>query len=169
MQYNYNDLSSTLRDSSDDGILSALMLGPIIAAAQLHMSLKSLTSGKLLPDTWLVEVPNTLAQSSNNYSAAQALVFSNRSLVDLATLCSTLLLVHVCASWWKEASKRRVGLPDTERVSVPRSELRRTWLYILFMVLVSISMFCLRLAMGKMGWGIWQSAYGSIHIFLSFV
>lgn len=112
-----------------------------------------------MPDTWRVEVPSSLANSPRNHSAAEALVLSHRNLVDLATMCSTVLLLHVCASWWKEASQRRTGLPDTERASVPRSEMRRTWLYIWFMIAVSASMFGLRQAMGEAGWGIWQRAY----------
>lgn len=145
------------RDSSDDGILSAVLLGPIIAAAELYSSLKSSSSGKLLPETWCIESLTILPQSPNSLTAAQALVLSRRNLLDLATLCSTLLLVHVCASWWKEASQRRVGVPDTERASVPRSEMRRTWLYILFTFLVSMLMFGFRMVVGEAGWGIWQN------------
>jgi dolichol kinase len=147
------------RDSSDDGLLCALLLGPIISAAELYSSLKSVVSGKALPDTWLIEAPKVLSQSQNYLSANAALVLSRRNLVDLATLCSLLLLTHVCASWWAEASQKRTGIPETERASVPRSEMQKAWLYASFSVMVSMTMFGIRMAMGEAGWGIWQREF----------
>lgn len=118
--------------------------------------MKSSASGKALPDNWLVEDPRVLSQAPNPLTAIEALVLSRRNLVDLATLCSLLLLTHVCASWWAEASQRRTGIPDTERASVPRSEMQKAWVYSSFTIMLTMSTFGIRMAMGEAGWGIWQ-------------
>ena len=96
--------------------------------------------------------------SDPKLTQAEALVVSRRALVDLATICSTILLIHVCASWWKEARVRKDGLPETERVSVPRSEMRRLRLYVVFGLVVSLVVLAMRAGFHEMGWGIWQSS-----------
>ena len=95
--------------------------------------------------------------SDPKLTQAEALVVSRRALVDLATICSTILLVHVCASWWKESRVRKDGLPETERASVPRSEMRRLRLYVVFGLVVSLAVVTMRAGFREMGWGIWQS------------
>ena len=95
--------------------------------------------------------------SDPKLTQAEALVISRRALVDLATICSTILLIHVCASWWKEAQVRKDGLPETERASVPRSEMRRLRLYIVFGLAVSLAVVAMRAGFRELGWGIWQS------------
>jgi len=95
--------------------------------------------------------------SDPKLTQAEALVVSRRALVDLATICSTILLVHVCASWWKEARVRKDGIPDSERASVPRSEMRRLRLYVVFGLVVGLVVVAMQTGFYEMGWGIWQS------------
>lgn len=150
------------RNSSDDGILSGLLIGPLIASAELHTALKSVSTRRpLLPPEWRVD-SIIFPLSDPKLTQAEALVISRRALVDLATICSTILLVHVCASWWKEARVRKDGLPETERASVPRSEMRRLKLYVLFCLVVSLVVVRMRTGFREMGWGIWQSPFAAL-------
>ena len=145
------------RNSSDDGILSGLLIGPLIASAELYTTLKSVSTGRpLLPPEWRVDW-TAFPLSDPKLTQAEALVVSRRALVDLATICSTILLVHVYASWWKEARVRKDGLPETERASVPRSEMKRLRLYIVFCLVVSLAVVMMQTGFREMGWGIWQS------------
>ena len=148
---------SLLRNSSDDGILSGLLIGPLIASAELYTTLKTVSTGRpLLPPQWRVD-STIFPLSDPRLSQAEALVVSRRALVDLATICSTILLVHVCASWWKESRVRKDGLPETERASVPRSEMKRLRLYVVFGLIVSLVIVVMQAVFHEVGWGIWQS------------
>ena len=109
-----------------------------------------------MPPEWRIDSA-TFPLSEPKLTQAEALVLSRRALVDLATICATILLVHVCASWWKEARVRKDGLPETERASVPRSETRRLKLYIVFCLAVSLAVVTMQTGFHEMGWGIWQS------------
>ncbi|KAI0671525.1 hypothetical protein C8Q78DRAFT_972954 [Trametes maxima] len=111
-----------------------------------------------LPTGWLIEPPMTLPQPANPLTPLQALLRSRRYLVSQSTFCATLLLVHVCASWVTEARHRRkLVVPDGEVSSVPRKEGRRTYLYILFTISVTLWILCVRIALKEMRLGIWQS------------
>lgn len=92
-------------------------------------------------------------------SLLQALVLSRRNAVSLATLCSTILLVHVCASWGFEALyRRRTNVAEGERASVPRSEARKSWLYVLFTSAVCLGLLALRFLFERAHLGVWQGA-----------
>ena len=79
-----------------------------------------------------------LENSHPKLSASQAILLSRYSLVDLSTICSTILLFHVCASWWIEKKCRKDGSkPEGERTSVPRSAGTRLWHYIIFTLATS--------------------------------
>jgi dolichol kinase len=79
-----------------------------------------------------------LENSHPKLSASQAILLSRYSLVDLSTFCSTILLFHVCASWWIEKKCRKDGSkPEGERTSVPRSAWTRLWHYIIFTLATS--------------------------------
>ena len=94
--------------------------------------------GNILPAGWLIETPVVLENSHTRLSASQAILLSRYGLVDLSTFCSTILLFHVCASWWIEKKCRKDGSkPEGERASVPRSAGRRLWLYIIFTLATS--------------------------------
>lgn len=151
------------RNSTDDGVLSALLIGPIISTACLHLSSRLLVSlpadGNPLPSSWLIEPPRSLG----GYSALphptplESLVLARRALVQLSTLCSAMLLVHLTASRWFEAHHRaRHNVPEGERASVPRSEWRRNKLYIIFGLAVSAGMLAARFAFALTGLAVWK-------------
>ncbi|TRM64840.1 hypothetical protein BD626DRAFT_490049 [Schizophyllum amplum] len=151
------------RDSLDDGVLTGLLFGPLIATSLLWISLRSASDPTLaanpLPSAWRVEPPASLAGGLDAYSVTEAIILSRFSVVDLATLCSFIHLLHICASWWLESRFRVDGSPsaDGERRSVPRSEGRRSWYYIVFTFMVSLFTFSVRVASPYMGCGIWQN------------
>lgn len=112
-----------------------------------------------MPAGWLVESPMTLPNSAISVTPLEALLLSRRYLVSQATFCATILLVHVSASWVTEARHRRkLVVPEGEVSSVPRKEGRRTYLYILFTISVTLWILCVRIALKEAKLGIWQSA-----------
>lgn len=137
------------------------MIGPMISAAMLYSALRlaaAPTPNALLPPTWRIEPPLVQAEAPDPLSALEALVLARRSLVDLGTLCPTILLIHVCASWWTEHLYRKLkSVPDGERGSVPRLESKRAWRYMQFSLVVSTGLAGLRALMPYAGCGIWQS------------
>lgn len=155
--------SPPFRNSSDDGILSGLILGPLVSSSLLYIALSPFSQSPdadVLNSSWYIEPPQILANFGNPYTPLEALVLSRRSAVDLATLCSVILLTHVCTSKWAENrhQPRASGL-EGERASVPRSEGRKFWLYVLMTSTVCCSLLVLR---GILEWaqiGLWQSTY----------
>ncbi|KAI1797286.1 hypothetical protein LXA43DRAFT_878106 [Ganoderma leucocontextum] len=114
--------------------------------------------GDPMPTGWLVESPMTLPNPSNPVTPLEALLLSRRYLVSQATFCATILLVHVSASWVTEAKHRRkLVVPEGEVSSVPRKEVLRTYLYVLFAVSVTLWILCVRIALKEAKLGIWQS------------
>lgn len=145
----------------DDGVFTGLLLGPLIASgllvAALRLAAGLSTHTDLLPKGWRIEAPAELFGSQRHYSALEALVLSRYSLVNLGTFCSTILLVHVCASWWLEARACKSGnTPEGERASVPRSEGLRSWYFIVFAFGVSIGGLGVKVLLQLQGIGIWQ-------------
>ncbi|KAG1882199.1 Fph type histidine kinase [Suillus subluteus] len=125
------------RESPNDGVLTGLLLPPMIALALLYSALRQvhspLSDPNLPPPHWLIEAPSVLHNPRSPDSAIDALIQSRRGLVDYSTMCSFILLAQVCSSWIIETRYRgRPSVPEGERGSVPRSEMRRTWLYLLF-------------------------------------
>ena len=100
----------------------------------------------------------THSNGVNPITPLEALLLSRRYLVSLATFCATILLVHVSASWVTEARhRRRRVVPEGEISSVPRKEGRRTYLYVLFIISVTLWILCVRIALKEAKLGIWQS------------
>ncbi|KZT07711.1 uncharacterized protein LAESUDRAFT_650931 [Laetiporus sulphureus 93-53] len=126
-----------------------------MSAALLYIAERALATGTdPRPPNWYVDPPRVLPQS------LAALIVARRNLVDLATVCSTILIVHVTASWMTERRhRRRAGakVPEGEVSSVPRKEGWRTYLYGLFAVSVSMWVLCVRIALAEMRLGIWQN------------
>ncbi|KAF9064184.1 hypothetical protein BDP27DRAFT_1333967 [Rhodocollybia butyracea] len=145
------------RASSDDGILTGLLFGPLVSSALLYSSLTSSSFANPLPPTWRIEPPRLLHNDKGSLNVLEALVLSRYNLVDLSNLCSTLLLFHVCASWWFE-SRYRIGSfsLDNERKSVPRSEGKRLIYSIIFTFGTTIGMLGIKLALKEFSLGIWQ-------------
>ncbi|KAH8100919.1 Fph type histidine kinase [Cristinia sonorae] len=154
---NYRVPSSS--ESPDDGILTGLLAGPLITGALLYLTIQAVRTGKsLLPPTWLIEAPAILSNSIIPYTAVEALLLSRRTLVNQATFCSTILIVHICSSWVTEARHRREKVvPNGELSHVPRKEGRRTYLYALFVVSVTLWVLCVKIAMQELHLGVWQS------------
>ncbi|KAK6903305.1 dolichol kinase [Kwoniella mangroviensis CBS 8886] len=101
------------RESLDDGIFFALLLGPLVASALLHAALTQLSTNpeSPLPGNWNIEFPSVLSSTpirkfassintptSDTIKALSALATSRRNLVQLFTLCSFVLLVHLTRS-----------------------------------------------------------------------
>ncbi|KIY51824.1 hypothetical protein FISHEDRAFT_36430 [Fistulina hepatica ATCC 64428] len=146
------------RLSADDGVLTGLLLPSIISCALLFLATTKSAFENPVPKNWLIELPATLTASSRPYTAAEALVLSRYSLCDLATLCSSILLLHVCASWWLEGKYSPMWIsPDGERRSVPRSEGRRGLYYIFFTCVVTITILAVKVVCLSSGYGIWQN------------
>ncbi|KAJ8692828.1 dolichol kinase [Pleurotus ostreatus] len=148
------------RESSDDGILTALLFGPLIASALLYSSLQrafSPSNQDLLPTGWLIEPPIQLPRQTDAINILGALIGSRFNILDISTLCSTLLLIHVWSSSWLEAQhSRRANAPEGERSSVPRSEGSRLWYYVLFTIGVSSVVLGLNLWLESAKIGLWQ-------------
>jgi hypothetical protein len=140
-----------------------LMLAPMISGAMLYSALKlsSIPHPQLLPHTWRIEPPFTAAAGST----LGALVEARRQLVDLATLCATILLTHVLASHAHEWRYRRKmkGAGEGERTSVPRSERKKLRLYVYFALTVTAGAIGMKLGMLQLEWGIWQSKLDCIY------
>ena len=76
-------------------------MAPAVGATMLYQSLQHLGQippGNPLPSGWLIELPETLSHSHSRYTSLGALVSSRRNLVQLLSLCSWILLVHLAAS-----------------------------------------------------------------------
>lgn len=151
------------RDSSDDGVLTALLMPVIIGAANLYVSLKSLLSGgpdaTPLPYWWRIEEPVSLTKYGPKKTVMQSLVLSRRNLLQQATFCSFLLLLHLTASRQLESRHRaRKRTPDEERGSVPRKEARRTRYYILFVISTSLASLGLRWGFAQLKIPIWSGS-----------
>jgi len=112
-----------------------------------------------LPIGWRIEPPLVLAQSRHRLPASQAVLLSRYSLVELSTYCSIMVLSHVCASWfferWSGKSVEGVPKAEGERSSVPRSEGRRSWYYILFTLTLSALMVGLKAASSAFNLNFW--------------
>ncbi|CAA7266925.1 unnamed protein product [Cyclocybe aegerita] len=147
------------RESRDDGILTGLLLGPLIASALVITTLKKRFS-ESLPAGWLIEAPAMLHYSLAKVRPSQAVLLSRYSLVDLSTMCSTILLLHVCASWHLERQLARgctnKGKPDGERASVPRKEGRRSWYYVIFTLSTSVVIISLKFIMRAYDLNLWK-------------
>ena len=112
---------------------------------------------------WRIEPPLTLSQSRHCLPASQAALLSRYSLVELSTYCSTMVLLHVCASCFFERLSGKgvegVPKPEGERSSVPRSEGRRSWYYILFTLTSSALMVGLKVASSTFDLKFWICEY----------
>ena len=157
----------SFRTSSDDGLINGLILGPLITSALYYVALKFDTepTGTLQPPFWHIESPWRL--SNETYlTPQQALVLSRRSAVDLSTLCSATLLIHVYSSHWFEWRHRKYHkVSEGERGSVPRSEARKGWLYIAFTFLVCVLLLGLRFALDRAQVDLWRRELKALFLF----
>lgn len=159
------------RESRDDGIAATgLLLGPLIATCVLISALRRASQSPTiaLPSTWMIEPPLQLQNRTSATDALTSMVESRRSLVDLSTFCSVMLLITVCASWLAEHRYNRASnKPDGERASVPRSEARRFTYYVLFTLGVSVGLLSLRGYFRHEGIMFWQCMFTGISYVLA--
>ena len=151
----------SFRTSSDDGLVSGLVLGPLITSALYYVALKVDTplEGTIHPPFWHIEAPWRLSNETS-FTPLQALVLSRRNAVDLSTLCSTTLLIHVYASHWFEWRHRKHHkVSEGERGSVPRSEERKGRLYVVFTFLVCAFLLGLRFALDRARVSLWRREF----------
>ncbi|KAF9266547.1 hypothetical protein L218DRAFT_956320 [Marasmius fiardii PR-910] len=145
------------RESTDDGICTGLLLGPLVSCALLYSSLaRRDPTLNPLPSNWRIEPPLSLRNPKGSYTPLEALVLSRYNAVDLAVMCSSILLLHICSSWWLEHQYSSSTEVDGERKSVPRSEGRRLWYYVAFTLGVSFAVVGLKVAFQLLSWGFWQ-------------
>ena len=112
--------------------------------------------GTSQPPFWYIEAPWRL-NTETSLTTLQALVVSRRNAVDLSTLCSACLLIHVYASHWFEwRHRKRHRVSEGERGSVPRSEARKGWLYIAFTYIICAFLLGLRFALDRVRVGVWK-------------
>jgi dolichol kinase len=112
--------------------------------------------GMSQPPFWLIEAPWRINNEAS-LTPRQALAASRRNAVDLSTLCSAVLLIHVYASHWFEwRYRKRHKVCEGERGSVPRSEARKGWMYIIFTYIVCAFLLALRIAFDRAGLGVWK-------------
>lgn len=149
------------RTSSDDGLIIGLIFGPLITSALYYASLRfdAPPAGTSQPAFWYIEAPWSLGNDTS-LAPPQALILSRRAAVDLSTLCSLTLPIHVYASHWFEWRYRKQHkVSEGERGSVPRSEVRKGWLYIVFTYLVCAFLLGLRFALDRVGFGLWKRKF----------
>ncbi|PWN38811.1 hypothetical protein IE81DRAFT_327123 [Ceraceosorus guamensis] len=122
------------RQCADDGALSGLLLGPLLAAAALLAAIRetaglaSSPNGSPLPfPNWQIEGPLPLVQHARRTpDSLHQLVLSRCSLVSLQTLTSTILLLHLLGTRW-------IRRP----ADFPQSNWRRLGSFVVFEIFVT--------------------------------
>lgn len=133
----------------DDGVLTALLMGPYAAVSMLYGSLTT-PNLPLRPTSWLVEAPATLPRSTPNLPAREALLCARRNLVQLTTLCSFVLLVQLCTSKQVNLSRIKAGF------WCPKTRGRRSWLFVGYSLLISAAAVTFHIASDILSLNIWQ-------------
>jgi dolichol kinase len=180
---------SLRRDCLDDGVFFALLLGPMLAAAMLHAAFTQLSTS---PDSaihpgWAIEDPLVLASTPIRYmkgvlpttypsdaiKALSALATSRRNLVQLFTLCSFVLLVHLTRSLALEIKMSKQPIPalssatmerdisdpnrsQTSTFWLRRGELRRNLSAVSMAFLVTGGCIVVKIATAYIGHGVWS-------------
>ncbi|CEH13703.1 dolichol kinase [Ceraceosorus bombacis] len=122
------------RQCGDDGALSGLLMGPLLAAAALLAAIRETAglanapNGSPLPyPNWQIEGPLSLVQHARpTPDSLHQLVLSRCSLVSLQTLTSTILLLHLLGTRW-------IRRP----ADFPQSNWRRLGSFVVFEILVT--------------------------------
>lgn len=128
--------SRNYRSCSDDGAMSGLLLGPLLAVTCLFAAIDDpSTSRKLLASgdpltfpPWRVEGPQNIlgTRRSAPHPRLRTLALSRCNLISLQTLTSTTLLAHLLATTW-------IKRPH----ELPKSNWRRLWSFMKFSTLLS--------------------------------
>jgi dolichol kinase len=179
------------RDCPDDGALFALLLAPLVAAGMLHASLDHLSAAPdtPLPKEWNIESPLVLHSTPIRFlqgitlfptdaiRALSALATSRRNLVQLFTLCSFVLLVHLARSLHLEnkqakaagrstspvpgngvSMERDLSGPNTNTGTywLKRGEWKRTKSVVGFSFLVTVCCLGVKVVTALIGRGVWS-------------
>lgn len=142
------------RTCSDDGAMSGLLLGPLLAVTCLFAALEDpkpskrmLASGDpLVFPPWRVEGPQDILGSRRSvpHPRLSAMALSRCDLVSLQTLTSTTLLAHLLATTW-------IKRPH----EFPASNWRRLWSFIKFSTLLSALLAIVRELAASYGVPLW--------------
>jgi dolichol kinase len=130
----------------DDGVLTALLMGPYAAVSMLYGSLTT-PDQPLRPPSWLVEAPTTLPQPTPKMPAREALLCARRNLVQLTTLCSFVLLAHLCTS--KQVHIKAGSWP-------PKKRGRRSWFFVGYSLLISAAAVTSHIVFDRLSLSIWK-------------
>jgi dolichol kinase len=179
------------RDCPDDGALFALLLAPLVAAGMLHASLDHLSAAPdtPLPKEWNIESPLVLHSTPIRFlqgitlfptdaiRALSALATSRRNLVQLFTLCSFVLLVHLARSLHLENKQAKAAGRSTSPVPgngvsmerdlsgpntttgtywLKRGEWKRTKSVVGFSFLVTVCCLGVKVVTALIGRGVWS-------------
>lgn len=124
------------RDTPDDGVFTALLLAPLVSTVMLIYteSLASLPtpSSNLLGKQWIIEDPLSLPNSRKPLTPFEALILSRRNLVQLMTLTSGILLVHIFTFHYQ-----RYKYAQKSAAVLPKNESRRTMSYVGFTAILT--------------------------------
>lgn len=173
-EYRYDSLCKlplTIRECVDDGVLFALLLGPLVAAALLHAALTTLASapGSALPGGWMIEPPLVLPSTpirrvaglpilpqTDAIRALSALATSRRNLVQLFTLCAFVLLVHLSCSLRLEVKLSKMDGVDGGTYWLRRGEWRRNGSAVGFSLLVTGGCLVVKVLTAYVNRGVWS-------------
>jgi len=189
------------RDCPDDGALFALLLAPLVAAGMLHSSLDHLSDAPdtPLPQGWNIESPVVLHSTpirllqgmtlfpTDAIRALSALATSRRNLVQLFTLCSFVLLVHLARSLHLENKQAKAVARSTSPIPgnpshhvsmerepsgptsagsywLKRGEWKRTKSVVGFSFLVTICCLGVRVVTAFIGRGVWSGELSPLSV-----
>lgn len=151
--------SKDYRSDADDGVLTALLLGPVTVASMLYGTLISqYPNNSLYPRGWLIEAPKYLYKSLDPIRPREALLEGRRNLVQLSTLCAFVLLTHMCTSRLAK-SKRLTPANGSTFTAESEKKLRkgmRSWNFVCYATLISTMAVTFHVACNVLGLEIWK-------------
>jgi dolichol kinase len=143
--------------------LTALLLGPVTTAAMLYGTIYTeLAGADLYPPGWVLEPPFILSKSLWKIPAREALLNSRRNLVQLSTLCSFVLLVHLCTSNFSSTSHTMPNTSNEQKISngdhgerkMRRG--RRSWNFVGYTFLISTVAVVFHIIGDSLGLEVWK-------------
>lgn len=142
------------RIDADDGVLTALLLGPMAAASMLYGTLitNNIPGHAFYPPGWMIESPAYLTKSLDQVNPKVALLNSRRSLLQSATLCSFVLLAHICTSNLASSN----GAHWTEEGQKKMRKGWRSWSFIGYAISITTATLLFRLLCDHLSWEIWK-------------
>jgi hypothetical protein len=117
------------------------------------MSKSSPDSTFLLPDGWLIEHPPFLAHGRHHMTALQALVHSRRNLVQMMTLSSGILLIHLFST---QNSRNHDA---NSELWFSKNEAKRSMSYVGFTAILTAGALMLKSLFIHTNVNIWQGLY----------